>query len=437
MKGVSLLAVLCLLLLSPQHHVEAAGGFIRTRGLNFVLDGNPFFANGFNAYWLMTLASDPSQRGKVSSAFREASSHGLLVARTWAFSDGGGNALQYSPGHYNGQTFTGLDFVVSEARRYGIRLILSLANNYDTFGGKKQYVQWARNQGQYIASDDEFFTNPVVGGFYKNHVKTVLTRVNSITGVAYKDDPTIFAWELMNEPRCQSDWSGNSVQASKQIRWIAEMAAYVKSIDSNHLLEAGLEGFYGASSPQKQFNPRLLQVGTDFIANNRIPNIDFATIHVYPDQWLSASNDQSQLAFLSNWIDVHIRDARDALRKPLLVTEFGKSSKDPGFSVGQRDALFKTVYSKIYWSARSGGSAAGGFFWQLLSEGMGSYGDGYEIVLSEGSSTARIIALQSRQLRYLGKWYARQRNVAKLNKAKAMREEERQRRASKAADAGN
>lgn len=106
MKGVSLLAVLCLLLLSPQHHVEAAPGFIRTRGLNFVLDGNPFFANGFNAYWLMTLASDPSQRGKVSSAFREASSHGLLVARTWAFSDGGGNALQYSPGHYSEQTFT-------------------------------------------------------------------------------------------------------------------------------------------------------------------------------------------------------------------------------------------------------------------------------------------------------------------------------------------
>ncbi|RWW22988.1 hypothetical protein GW17_00012783 [Ensete ventricosum] len=365
MKGVSLLAVLCLLLLSPQHHVEAAGGFIRTRGLNFVLDGNPFFANGFNAYWLMTLASDPSQRGKVSAAFTEASSHGLLVARTWAFSDGGGNALQYSPGHYNERTFT----------------------------------------GQYIASDDDFFTNPVVGGFYKNHVK-----LKTIT----------LALVLVQ-------------------RWIAEMAAYVKSIDSNHLLEAGLEGFYGASSPQKQFNPRSLQVGTDFIANNRIPNIDFATVHVYPDQWLSTSNDQSQLAFLSNWIDAHIRDARDALRKPLLVTEFGKSSKDPGFSVGQRDALFKTVYSKIYWSARSGGSAAGGFFWQLLSQGMGSYGDGYEVVLSEGSSTARIIALQSRQLRYLGKWYARQRNVAKLNKAKAMREEqeERQRVASKADDAGN
>lgn len=62
------------------------------------------------------------------------------------------------------------------------------------------------------------------------------------------------------------------------------MAAHVKSIDSNHLLEAGLEGFYSSSSPEKQFNPGV-DIGTDFIQNNQIPNIDFATIHSYPDQW--------------------------------------------------------------------------------------------------------------------------------------------------------
>lgn len=63
------------------------------------------------------------------------------------------------------------------------------------------------------------------------------------------------------------------------------MAAYVKSIDRNHLLEAGLEGFYGETSPQKkQFNPGF-QVGTDFISNNLINGIDFATVHSYPDQW--------------------------------------------------------------------------------------------------------------------------------------------------------
>lgn len=65
----------------------------------------------------------------------------------------------------------GLDFVVSEARRYRIKLILSFVNNYDSFGGKKQYVNWARGQGQSISSDDGFFSNPVVRGYYKNHVK--------------------------------------------------------------------------------------------------------------------------------------------------------------------------------------------------------------------------------------------------------------------------
>lgn len=76
--------------------------------------------------------------------------------------------------------FQGLDFVISEARKYGIYLVLSLVNNWDAYGGKKQYVQWARERGQSLNNDDDFFTNFVVKGYYKNHVK-----VNSVKIMMY------------------------------------------------------------------------------------------------------------------------------------------------------------------------------------------------------------------------------------------------------------
>lgn len=65
----------------------------------------------------------------------------------------------------------GLDYVISEAGRHNIKLILSLVDNYNYTGGKQQYVKWARNEGQNIISDDDFFTNSVVKGYYKNHIK--------------------------------------------------------------------------------------------------------------------------------------------------------------------------------------------------------------------------------------------------------------------------
>ncbi|WJX35957.1 Mannan endo-1,4-beta-mannosidase 7 [Trifolium repens] len=394
-------------------NVEAADDeFIKTRGVQLMLNGSPYYANGFNAYWLMYFASDPSQRNKVSSTFQEAANHGLNIARTWAFSDGGYKPLQSSPGSYNEEMFQGLDFVLAEARKYGIKVILSLVNNYDNFGGKKQYVEWARSQGQSINSEDDFFTNPVVKGYYKNHIKSVLTRRNSLSGVSYKDDPTIMAWELMNEIRCPSDHSGNTVQD-----WISEMASYLKSIDGNHLLEAGLEGFYGQSN--RDSNPNF-QVGTDFIANNQIPTIDFATLHSYPDQWLSNKGYEDQISFLHDWLNEHIQDAQNILHKPLLFAEFGISTKNLGNNNNStlRDQFFNTVYSAIYSSASGGGATVGGLFWQLLAEGMDSFRDDYEVILAQSSSTATLIAQESQKLRRIRKMYARLKNIDKWNKSK-------------------
>ncbi|CAN4096231.1 unnamed protein product [Withania somnifera] len=335
----------------------------------------------------MHVAAEPTERYKVTEVLKDASSAGLSVCRTWAFSDGGDRALQISPGVYDERVFQGLDFVISEAKKYGVRLILSFVNQWNDFGGKAQYVQWARNAGAQINGDDDFYTHPMLKKYFKNHIEKVVTRLNGITRVAYRDDPTIMAWELMNEPRDQADYSGKTVNV-----WVQEMASFVKSLDNKHLLEVGMEGFYGDSVPErKSFNPGY-QVGTDFISNHLINEIDFATIHAYTDQWVSGQNDDAQLVWMEKWITSHWQDAKTILKKPLVLAEFGKSIRS---GQGSRDTFMTSVYNNVYNLAKEGGTMAGSLVWQLMAQGMENYDDGYCIVLAKNPSTTQIIIGQS------------------------------------------
>lgn len=70
------------------------------------------------------------------------------------------------------------------------------------------------------------------------------------------------------------------------------MAQYVKSLDRKHMLEVGLEGFYSSrvysnSVSSQSANPAsyVQQFGTDFNYNGLPPEIDFTTVHSYPDSW--------------------------------------------------------------------------------------------------------------------------------------------------------
>ncbi|KAM1272173.1 hypothetical protein ACFX2J_032899 [Malus domestica] len=384
---------------------------VQKKGNQFVLNDQPFYVNGFNTYWLMVFSADQSTRGKVTDLFKQAASVGLTVCRTWAFNDGQWRALQKSPSVYDEEA---LDFVISEARKYKIRLILSLTNNWDAYGGKAQYVKWGKAAGLNLTSDDDFFTHPTLKSYYKANVKasrkalftsldhltivgiTVLNRVNTLTNITYKDDPTVFAWELMNEPRCTSDPSGNKLQD-----WIQEMAVYVKSVDPKHLVEIGLEGFYGPSAPARvQFNPNTYaqQVGTDFIRNHQVLGVDFASAHIYADSWISQSISDVHLQFTKSWMEAHIEDAEKYLGMPVVFSEFGISSNDPGYNSSFRDTLLSTVYKTILNSTRKGGSGGGSLLWQLFPDGTDYMDDGYAIVLSKSPSTANIITLHSTRL---------------------------------------
>ncbi|KAL1819214.1 hypothetical protein ACET3Z_014083 [Daucus carota] len=375
---------------------ENAWTMVQKQGKQFVVNNRPLYVNGFNTYWLMVFAVDQSTRAKVSEVFQQASSVGLTVCRTWAFNDGQWRALQKAPSVYDEDVFKALDFVISEARKYKIRLILSLINNWDSYGGKPQYVKWGKDAGLNLTSDDDFFSHPTLRSYYKAHVKTVLNRVNTFNNITYKDDPTIFAWELMNEPRCPSDSSGDKLQ-----EWIEEMAVYVKSIDPNHLVEIGLEGFYGPSTPNRvQFNPNTYaqQVGTDFIRNHNILGVDFASVHIYADSWISQSIDDSHLKFVKSWMESHIEDAEKVLGMPVIFGEYGVSTKDPGYNSSYRDKVISTVYTTLLNSTKKGGSGAGSLLWQVFPEGTDYMDDGYAIVLSKTPSISNIVSLHSKRL---------------------------------------
>lgn len=68
----------------------------------------------------------------------------------------------------------GLDFAVSEAKKNGIRLILTFVNNYGDYGGKPQYVAWANQNGGTLNSEDDFFSDATIRGWFKDYIKVAL-----------------------------------------------------------------------------------------------------------------------------------------------------------------------------------------------------------------------------------------------------------------------
>ena len=108
-----------------------------------------------------------------------------------------------------------------------------------------RYINWSDT----ATDKNDFYIDWTIRSLYKDHLHTYVNRVNSINGRVYKEDPTIYAWDLLNEPRCTG--CGWALQA-----WVEEMAVYMKSIDPNHMLGIGVEGFYGTTCDRCAWPPK-------------------------------------------------------------------------------------------------------------------------------------------------------------------------------------
>lgn len=330
---------------------------------------------GLNCYYLMTRMACNDTRHEVISTLDSAQKMGVAVIRTWAFNDGTGwNALQEQPGVYNETVFRGLDLVIVECAKRGLKLMLTLTNYWKDFGGMKQYVRWRSGTADGEVPSEPFYQDPACRAMFKQYIHDIITRKNHISGVMYRDDPTIFCWDLVNEPRCEGVPGGATVLQM----WIDEMCTHVKSLDPNHLLTLGHEGFFGPSSPDYcHHNPYdTSSSGVDFIANFCNPLLDFASIHLYADQWNPTKDEEARLRWSKSWLQSHIDACRQHLGgKPVLLQEFGTR---PGGA--HRQALYTELLSITETAVQRQEPCLGSMIWMVAAPTYPDY-DGYTLYL--------------------------------------------------------
>ncbi len=150
------------------------------------------------------------------------------------------------PGKFNEEAFKTLDKVLQVANEVGIRVIIPFVDNWRWWGGPYEYALF-RGKEKHL-----FWTDSLLISDFKQTINFVINRENTFTGVKYKDDKAIFAWE-----------TGNELDAPYS--WTKEIAAYVKSLDKNHLL---IEG--------RRSNALIPEVIVD-------QNIDVVSTHHYGD----------------------------------------------------------------------------------------------------------------------------------------------------------
>ncbi|CRK41257.1 hypothetical protein BN1708_016873, partial [Verticillium longisporum] len=214
----------------------------------------------------------------VEAGLTAAKDAGLKVFRTWGFNDknatsdfqngmpkyggegAGATEVILQKWYDNGTSVINLepfDKVVDAATKVGIKLLVAFTNNWADYGGMDVYTD-----------------------AYKRYVKAFVER--------YKDSPTIFAWELMNERRCGADGVRNLPRSpagcnpAVMSAWTDEMSTFVRSIDPYHLITWGGEGAFNRESDDWAYNGAD---GSDFDHEMTLKNIDFGTFHLYPDWW--------------------------------------------------------------------------------------------------------------------------------------------------------
>ena len=391
---ISMMAVI-MLLGSCSHHKDTRG-FVKVEDGKFVLDGEELTFVGTNFWYGPIIASEGlgGNRERLHKELDALKSIGVTNLRILVGSDGPEGVaykvepvLQKEPGVYNDTLLRGLDYLLAQMAEREMHAVLYFNNSWEWSGGYGQYLEWAGDgkallpsvdgYENYVAHVSRFVKNDKARELYCNHVRNIVTRTNTVTGKPYKDDPTIFSWQIGNEPRA---FARDSVTKAAFADWMCSSATLIKSLDPNHMVSTGSEGLYGCEVDMDLFEQ--IHAHKDF---------DYLNVHIWPLVWRWVTKDTfADSVCVANrmtekYLTAHFPVA-ERLMKPVVLEEFGyprdgnrdfegaavkfwdgvSLSKDS--ATGARDEYYTYVFNRLLHAQEAGEPLKGVNFW-----GWGGY----------------------------------------------------------------
>ncbi|HVY36802.1 MAG TPA: cellulase family glycosylhydrolase [Polyangia bacterium] len=348
-----------------------------------------FRSTGTNLYYLQQLLSyaqqeqDPQALDAVREVLDDLVCLSLPVARIWGFNDSKDtSSIRRSPAEgFREEGLRGLDQAVWEAKRRGIRLILPLVNNWAEYGGIPAYAAWASALYGSPVSHDDFFRDAQMKQWWKDYASMLVDRVNTFTGVRYRDEPAILAWEIGNEMRCASCAGTTALPDT-----VAELAGFLRQIAPNQLIADGGDGFDDDPDPYiglTNYYAVRGDEGCSFSRLSRIDALDMLSYHFYPRDYGFSTPRDAEL-----WIERH-QDLAMVTGKVAYLGECGYVAPDVE-RARNYDAWLRHLF------ALSGGQL--GLFWQLSPAGRVN-NDGYAVYSRRDDATAWILARWGKAIR--------------------------------------
>ncbi len=368
--------------------------FVTVVGHGFERNGKPYRYAGANIWYGAWLGADTAygNRARLARELDRLKALGVRNLRILGSAELSPLKNSITPGFrdqsatYNEDLLKGLDWTLAEMAKRDMTGVIYLTNFWEWSGGMMTYLSWV-NGGKFINMNDPahpwpefadwnaaFYTNGQAQAMYRDYIRAVVSRTNTVTGVAYAADPTIMAWQLANEPRPAGGDKVAVPDLSHFYRWIDETARYIKTLDPHHLVSTGSEGLKGSIEREDVV-----------LAAHKSPSIDYLTTHIWPNNWtwMDAGNlagtYDAGAAKVATYIDAHIRLAT-TLGKPLVIEEFGyprdgQAAYDPFITTEYKDRFYRQIYAAIEANAKAGGPLAGSNFWAWNGEARTPHAD--------------------------------------------------------------